>query len=158
MLKYIRDKISNRIVKTKILPELTWNCDYGGNIKRIYGDRFTNEITMSNSRCHQNSFDLYKKDNRFKPKCCLCVNPKSNYAFIHFVNYDESSDTWIDNTLGTSIFRYTVYVFHCEWLDIELGKTNPDPNNWLGWAKEDLYNRFVTNPIYKLFLERGETY
>jgi len=139
----------------KIRDDFEYKDDYSSNeIERIDGAKMTNHFTFDNEKCHQNSNDLYKRNNNMKVKLCYIYHKhEKNNGHIHFINYDSENDVYIDNTLGGESIFWIYYIIKENWLQERLDK---NPNYWLGWAKEDIYNRYCTNFIWRLFTNEDQ--
>lgn len=150
---YISDKIKNRI-----MLDLDFLAFYTkSKIKKISGTEINHKFSYLNHKCHLNSFDLYKKDSKFKVVMAWCYSPNSKTDwFVHFLNYNIETKEYWDDTLGGESIVYYYYILHDTWLDKKLNGENPNPSSWLGILKEDFYNRYVTSWIEKIFIKKDD--
>jgi len=145
-----------RKFKEKILTDLRFQRDYG-DIIMVDGNDVYNKFTFNNNKCHQNSWDVYKNNNKMKIKVCITVEKEDDYhLFVHFINYNENTGRYFDNTLGSMNPAYNHFVLKDTWIKGKLKDNVVKPWHWLGWAKEDIYNKYCTNWLLKKFVSKND--
>lgn len=147
-MKYFEEKL-----RKKITQDLKHKSEYEGGLIKILGKDVKNNFTFSNNRCHLNSYDLYKRNNNMKVKVCWCYDFDDYYGFVHFINRDELTGDYYDDTLGGNSERYSYIIFQDSWIEKYI---NSHPSKWLTWAKQDLYDQYCTKWLWKKFTTRGK--
>lgn len=147
-MEYFKKKL-----RKKISQDLTHKAEYEGGLIKISGSKIKNNFTFSNQRCHLNSYDLYKRNNSMKVKVCWCYeNDLLEEGFVHFINRNEMTGDYYDDTLGGNSTLFTYIILRDNWIEKYLDR---HPSTWLKWAKEDLYDQYCTGWFEKLFTKRG---
>ena len=145
-------------LKDKIEKDLVFKDDYFSSIETIYGKDINNTYSICNNRCHHNSYDLWKQDKNNKITVAWCHNENHINGFVHFLNYNIVNKEYIDNTLGSTGIYYTYYIFKDNsWINNQLEvEENFNPSQWLDKFKKDIYEKYCTNVIWKLFIKEED--
>lgn len=139
-------------LKSKITRDLQFQTDYFKGVNCKVGKELKNTKTFDNKRCHHNSYDNYvNHPEKLKIRAAWCFNDE-NDGFVHFINYDIENKVYVDDTLGGMKKHYTYLIFNCYWIEHQLCKDHHSPDDWLGWVKQDLYDRYCTNWLWKMFI------
>lgn len=139
-------------LKSKITRDLQFQADYFKGVNCKVGKEITNAKTLDNLRCHHNSYDNYRSNpDTLKIRASWCYE-NENDGFVHFINYDVENKVYVDDTLGGLRIHYNYLIFNCYWLENQLKEEPINPSQWLMWVREDLYNRYCTNWLWKMFI------
>jgi len=140
----------------KIFNDLDFEHYYKGTIKKIVGKNITHTSSFLNNKCQQVSRDVYNEDKNNKIVIAWCSTNNDENGFVHFLNYNEETDTYIDNTLGGEKIHYNYYVFNSKWVQESADNELPNPSSWLTAFRNDIYVKYCTNWVWKLFIKTND--